>query len=340
MKLKRRSGGHVLQREYYDIAKTWKKRSERLAPLGPFRIDGKDFVAITYFNRWSYYRWITKNGASLLASLFFSSVYLRTASLAAKTKGMVILDDNVRFVNDNEQKIKIARTALVWIDVYLLPAFPPRLFNLVDMKMEFQKRIFEQCKNRKIPKAKEPVEKLYLEQLKKADKQVVEFYPTFMRHHKLLKNATNLFSTISDKPSETKVLRLKSVMENLALNFQELSKWCEERARSWPTFVDSFEIYKESQKKKKSFLERYGRAAIWKTVMSIFAHILSGGNFAFSMVLSLISWFGFEGFKMVLSFRWQTRTLRNEARVYRRFSARINSFLKLYDMPFKRGFLR
>jgi hypothetical protein len=340
MKLKRRAGGHILDREYYDAAKPWRKPSERLAPLGPFKIDGKDFVAVVYFDRWSYWKWMLKYGMVLLISFFYPSYYLKATSLATKAKGVVILDNNIHFVSDKTQQIRVARTALVWIDVYLCPAFPPRLFNLVDMKMKLEKKVFEQCKDRKVPKAKEPAEKLYLEELRRADKQVVKFHPIFVKYHRSLRNATNLFKSISDRPSEANVMKLKPVIERIVLNFEELAKWSEERAKSWTNFVDSFELYRKSEEKKKSLLKRYGPAAIWKVLMSIFAHVLSGGNFAFSVTFSLVSWFGIEGFKMILSFRWQATTLKKTAHIYRQFSARAKTFLKLYDMPLRKGFLR
>jgi len=340
MKLKRRSGGHVLQREYYDRAVVFKKRSERLDPLGPFKVDGKDFVAVAYFSRWSYYKWMSKYGMLLLGSFFYYPLYFRATSLAATTKGMVVLDDKFRFVSNKDQQIRVARTALVWIDVYLCPAFPPKLFNLVNAKMKLEKRLFENCRNRKVQKAKSLVEKLYLEQLKKADEQVVRFHAIFIRHHDLLKKATTLFGGISNRPSEAKILNMKSLMDSLALSFEALAKWNRERARSWTDFVDSYELYQTSEERKKGLLERYGPSAIWKSLMSVLAHVLSGGNFDFSAIVSLVSWFGMEGVKMILSFRWQNKMLRNSARVYHRFSARAKGFSKIYDIPLRKGFLR
>ncbi|MCJ7635424.1 hypothetical protein MUP77_23920 [Candidatus Bathyarchaeota archaeon] len=340
MKLKRRSGGHVLQRQYYDYGAIWKKRSERFSPLGPFKVEGRDFVAIVYFNRWTYYRWILKHGLILFVSLFYSQYYYRATGLAAKTKGMLILDDKVQSVSDKEQQIRVARAASVWIDVYLSPAFPPRLFNHVDAKMKLEKKIFKNCRNRKTPRAKNVAEKLFFERLKEADQQIVRFYPIFEKYHKLLKNATNLFHGISDRPSEGNMKNLKSVMDSLALSFDEQAKWCEERAESWTDFIDSFELYKKSEDRKKSLLKRYGPSAIWNVLLSAFADILSGGNFAFSVIFPLISWFGIEGCKMILSFRWQAKTLRDSAFVYKRFAARARMFSKIYDIPLRKGYLR
>jgi len=340
MKLRRRSGGHILKRQYYDYGAIWKRRSERLAPLGPFKVEGKDFVAIVYFNRWSYYRWMLKYGLILFASFFYSPFYYRSTSLAAKTKGMMILDDKVQSVSDKEQQIRVARDASVWIDVYLCPAFPPGLFNHVDAKMKLEKKIFENCRTRKIPKAKSVAEEVFFERLKKADQQIVRFYPIFERYHKLLKNATNLFYGISDRPSEGNVMKMKSVMDSLASNFEEQAKWCEERAESWTDFMDSFELYKKAEERKKSLFDRYGPKAIWNLLLSAFADILSGGNHAFSVIFSIVSWFGIEGCKMIFSFRWQTKTLRGSAFTYKRFAARARMFSKIYDIPLRKGYLR
>jgi hypothetical protein len=340
MTLRRRVGGHVLQRKYYLAAAIGKKRSEQLSPLGPFKVDGKDFVAVAYFDRWAYYKWLVRHGVLLFASFFFPSLYYKTKSLAVKTKGMMILDDKAQFVTDKNQQTRIARIALVWIDVYLCPTFPPKLFNYVNSKIKVEKKFFENCRDRKVPKARSLAEKLYFQELKKADNQVVRFYPILIKYNNLLKNASNLFYGISDKPSEEKVQALKIVMGSLAQNFEELAKWCEERAKSWGDFVDSFELYKKSEERKKGLLKRYGPSAIWTILMSAVAEILTGGNLAFSAIVALISRFGTEGFNMILSFRWQIKMLKNTGRAYHQFSARAAKFSKLYDIPFKKSFLR
>jgi hypothetical protein len=340
MTIKRRADGIVRQRRYYDIAKFLKKPSERLMAFGPFKIDGKDFVAVVYFNRWSYYKWMLRHGLVLLISTFYPRYYMKATSLAATTKGMAIFDGKTHFVAAKDQQVRIARTALVWIDVYLSPVFPPKLFNLVDTNMKLEKRVFENCRNRKAPRARSPAEKLYLEQLNKADEQVIRFHAVFMRYHNLLRNAANLFSGISDRPSETKVLSMELVTDSLGRSFEELAKWCEKRAKSWPNFMDSFEQFKKSKEAEKGLLQKYGPRAIGNLLMSVVAEILSGGNLAFSAIVSMISWFGIEGFKIITSFRWQTRMLKNSAHVYRRFSNRAKTFSKIYDIPLKKNFLR
>jgi hypothetical protein len=340
MKLKRRWGGHVTQMQYYEAAASLRKRSERLNPLGPFNVDGKDFVAVAYFNRWTYYKWMARHGMLLFASSIWPPYYYKSTSLAAKTKGMTILDDKARFVEDKDQQTRVARVALAWIDVYICPVFLPRLFNTVDARLKLEKKMYEKCRDRKVPRAKSLPEKLYFEQLKKADNQVVRFYPIFKRYHNLLKNARMLFSDISDRPSEAKAHKMRTVTGSLAENFEEMAKWCEERAKSWEDFVDSSELYKQSEERKKGILERYGPSAIWTLLMGVLAQILSGGNFAFSTIVSLISWLGTEGFRMIFSFRWQIRMLEKSADRYHQFSARARRFSKLYDMPFRNGFLR
>jgi hypothetical protein len=340
MKLKRGAGGHVRQRQYYEAAAIGRKRSEHVNPLGPFKVDGKDFVAVAYFDRWTYHKWMLKYAAVLFASFFHQSYYYKATSLAVKTKGMMIMDDKFRFVTDENLQRRVARIALVWIDIYICPMFPPRFFNVVDAKMKLEKKIFEECRDRKVPRAKSLSEKVYFEQLKKADDQVVRFYPIFARYHGLLKSASILFGGISDRPSEARVQNLKIVTSSLAQNFEDMAKWCEERAKSWADFVDSSELYKRSEERKKGLLEKYGPSAIWTFLMSALAEILSGGNFAFSTIISLISVLGTQGFKMILSFRWQIKMLKNSARGYHQFSIRARKFSKLYGIPLKKGFLR
>lgn len=58
----------------------------------------------------------------------------------------------------------------------------------------------------------------YKEQLKKADNQIIEFFPIFSRYHALLKQAKSLFIDISEKPSEEKILRLRKVIQTDATN--------------------------------------------------------------------------------------------------------------------------
>jgi len=310
------------------------------SPLGPLTVDGNDFVAVAYFNNWSYYRWVLQNGINIVISFFRPSFYLKSNSLAIKTKAMKVLNHKAESVTENDQKTRIARTALVWTDIYLVPPFLPRTFDLVDSKLKLQKKIFSQCKNRKMPKAKAPVEKLYFDQLRKADKQVIEFYPIFLRHHTLLKSAKELFSDVSEKPSEQKIIRTRNVVEKLGQNFGELSRWCENRAKSWPDFVDSAELNKEYEEKKKSFLARYGPRAVFDLMVSVIAEILSGGNIAVSAALPIIAEFGFYGFGTIMNFKWQASMLKKQARTYRKFSKRAANFLKVYDMPLRRDFLR
>lgn len=250
------------------------------------------------------------------------------------------MDHRANFVNDKEKGIRIARTAVVWIDVYVVPSFPPRMFDIVNATMKIQKKIYEQCKNRTTLKAKEPAEKLYFEQLRKADKQVIEYYPILVHYHDLLKSAKSLFIDISNKPSEAKVLKLKPILGKLAIDFKELSKWCDDRAKSWPSFVDATELYKAYREKKKNLLERYGPLVLWEILLAGVTQVLTGGNIAYSTAFPIIAKFGFDGFKQIMSFRWQARALRKQAKIYSRFSKRTTNLLNLYDMPLKAGFLR
>ena len=142
-------GGQVRNREFHHVAEIGKKPFERFNVLGPFKIAGKRFVAAAYFNRWSYWSWILRNGITILVSFFNPYYYLKTTSLVPRVKGMMILDDDANTVSNAKLQLRVAKVALAWIDVYLSPVFPPRLFNLVDTTLRLEQKIFEQCKNRK-----------------------------------------------------------------------------------------------------------------------------------------------------------------------------------------------
>lgn len=333
-------GGQVKNREFYYDAEIRKKSFERFNVLGPFKIGRKRFVAVAYFDKWSYWDWFLRHGIIYLISFFYSDYYLKTKSLATRTKGAVILDDNADPVSDKKLRLRVAKVALAWIDVYLSPVFSPKLLKWVDMKAKLNEKIFEQCKNRKISNSKTLPEKVFFQELRKADEQVIKFYPIFVKYHSLLKNATNLLYQVSNKPSEANVTKLKSVISNLALRFGELANWCEERAKSWPVFVDSYEVYKKLEERKKSWFERYGPRLLWEVVLSVVAYIISAGNFAFSIIFKLISFFGVEGFKIILSFRWQTKMLNKAAGRYRMFSNRAKMFLDLFNLPSRKDFIR
>lgn len=339
MKIKSR-GGHVKNREFYSMANYGKKPFERVNVLGPFKIGGKRYVAVAYSDRWPYWNWFLRHGIIYLISFFYAHYYLKTMSLVPCIKGMMILDDDADPVSNTKLQMRVAKVALAWIDVYLSPVFPPRLFNLVDTTLRSEQKIFEQCKNRKTPNSATLPEAVFFQELRKADEQVIKFHPLFVKYHSSLKNATNLFNQVSNKPSEANVTRLKSVIGNIALRFEELADWCEKRAQSWPDFVDSFEFYKESEERKKSLLKRYWPNVVWKVLLSLVAHIISAGNFAFSTIFSLISWLGVKGFKLILSFRWQTKMLKKAARRYRQYSNRAKRFLELYNLPLRKDFLR
>lgn len=339
MKIKSR-GGHVQNTEFYYVGQIMKRASERQDVLGPFKVGGKRFVVVAYFEKWSYWSWLFRTGIIYLLSFFYPDYYYKTNSLAARVKGMLILDNDANPVFDKKLQLRVAKVALPWIDVYLCPVFPPRMLTLVNMTAKLHQKAYEQCKNRQIPKPTTFAEGLFFEKLREADQQVMNFHSVFLKLHSSMKNATNLFRQVSDKPSEVNIARLKSVTGRVASSFERLAVWCDERAKSWADFVDSHEFYKISEKRKESLLKRYGSSGLWKALLAIVAYLISAGNFAFSATFSLISSLGVEGFKALLSFRWQTKMLKRAAKRHGQISNRAQQFLRLYDLPSQKGFLR
>lgn len=225
-------GGQVRNRAFYYVADILKRPFERFNVLGPFKIGGKRFVAVAYFGKRSYWTWFFRHGIIYLISFFNLSYYLKTVSLATRVKGMLILDLNTDLVSDKKLQMRVAKVAVPWIDVYLCPVFPPSLFTLVDHTVKLNQKILEQCKNRKMPKATTIAERTFFQELRKADEQVIKFHPIFLKYHSSMKNATTLFNQVSNHPSETNLMTLKSVISKLALHFEELADWCEKRAQS------------------------------------------------------------------------------------------------------------
>jgi len=339
MRIKSR-GGHVTNVEFHYVAEVGKKPFERFNVLGPFEVDGKDFVAVAYFPIWSYWRWVFNHGLIILISFFNQNYYLKSTNLAALVNGMLTLDDDADLVVDRQLQVRIATVALPWIDVYINPVFPPKLFSLIDATAKPLHEIFEQCKKRRRPHSTNVSERFFYQQLRKADEQVIRFYPIFLKYHRSMKNACNLFNQISERPSEKNVMALKSVTHNLALRYQDLAAWCEERAMTWPGFVDAVELHRMAEDRKKTFSEKYGPKMMWRCFLSILAYTLSGGNFAISLTFNLVTYLGTEGFKTILSFRWQAKMLKKGASRYRKFAKRAMGFLELYNRPLEKDFLR
>jgi len=160
MKIKSR-GGHVKNTEFYYIGRIARRAFERQDVLGPFKVGGKRFVAVAYFERWSYWSWLFRTGIIYLVSFLYPNYYLKTNSLATHVEGMLILDDDANMVSDKKLRLRVAKVALPWIDVYLCPVFPPRMLTLVYMAVQLNQKVYEQCKNRKIPDSTTLAERLF-----------------------------------------------------------------------------------------------------------------------------------------------------------------------------------
>jgi hypothetical protein len=336
-------GGTIRDPIFYKLAEIGKRHSERVTVYGPFKIRSMVFIATAYYNRWAYWKWILLHPFYIVISFFTLKYYIKEPSLAEKITGILVLNEDANPIIDKELQKNVASVALVWVDVYLTPVFPPRMFDLVDAVMKLEEKIYDQCKNRKTKKPTNLAEKLFFEELENADRQVVSFHPIFKKYHASLRNARNLFNQVSNKPSDVNVQSLKNVIKNLSLNFEKLADWCDNRGDSWPDFVDSYELYKKSEeqkKGKKGLIKKIGLKILWNGLLSLIIMIASGGNVVFSEASSIVTMFGVEGVKIILSFRWQAKSLKKSAKRYRDFSQRAQTFLELYNHVLSDDFLR
>ena len=338
-KTKKFKAGVFRDRHFRFAAQFCQKNNESFEAMGRFSVDEKKYVSIAYFDKWSYRKWFLKNGFILISSKIYPPIYYRATSLSAKTNGMLILNENAESIENVELQIRVARTALIWIDTYLVPVFRPGTFRLAKSVLKMQEKIYNQCSNRKIPQSKEQAEQLFYSQLRLADKQVIDHYSLFKKHLALLKSAEELFREISDKPTEAKILKFKVIIKKLAASSQALSEWCENRAKTWVPFIESAEFYKSHLNSKKK-LSKYGPKAIWVILLTAIANFATGENLSYSIAFALISEFGVEGFKQIMSFKWQANSLHKQANSYRQFSEKLNKFLEIYAIAPQEGFLR
>jgi len=332
MKIRSRSG-HILNREFHFYKKVYKRANESCVVLGPFIYNRKEYVAIVYFNKWRYYKWHLKALSTLPISLIMPGYYLKTQSkLTDLIQGMTILDHNANLVTSDKINSYVCRIVFIWIEVYLAPFFPHALVKVIHTKTKWVQKISKEIKKRKYPTPRNLAERVYFEQLKIADKQVATFTPIFVIFSKLLKNIWNTFIQVSNRPSEKNILKLRSQAIHLKKLCGRLSLWCEERARTWTDFLDARDLYKQRMEKEKSLFKRYGYKTLTKLIPALLTYFISGGQIPFSLILQISILIGTEGLKMLLSFRWQTRSLLKAAKYYENFKKRIDVFLSLYDM--------
>jgi hypothetical protein len=339
-KIKKMKAGVLRDPKFAFPAKFSKNPNESFVVMGLFPVNDKKYVSVAYYDSWFYRKWFIKNGFISVSSLIYPPIYYKADSLSAKTKAILILNENAEPIENEKVQISVARTALVWADTYLLPVFRPGTFRLAESVFKMQEKIYKECYNRKLPDSKEQTEQMFYTLLRLADKQVIEHHSIFKKHLALLKNAEQLFKEISDKPTETKVLQFRVIIQKLANSSQDLSEWCEKRAKTWLPFVESAEFYKSHRDNKKGLVSKYGPKGIWVTLLAAMGFIATGDNLGYSIVFSLITEFGVEGFKQILSFKWQASSLKKQAKAYLTFSRKMIKFLTIYEMALEKNFLR
>lgn len=106
---------------------------------------------------------------------------------------MFILDDDANFFSNRKIKERVSILSFIFLEVYLNPVFPPKIFKILEKTKELEYKIYITCKNRKIPDVNTLAEKVFFKELKKADERVINYYKTSMDYFKSIKNAYSLF---------------------------------------------------------------------------------------------------------------------------------------------------
>ena len=195
-------------------------------------------------------------------------------------------------------------------------------------------------KDRNYPSPKNLAERIYFDQLKMADRQAILSTSLFEAYSNLLENLRANFHEVSSHPSQRSVSRLRRTAVRLRDICERISLWCEQRAATWDDFLDACSLYMSRKKEEKSLLRRQGLKAIRETLIAGIIYVSARGQIPLTIVLRIVAQAGIEGMKMLLSLRWQTKSLMKSAKSYRRLIGRIEGFLALYEKEFDEGFFR
>jgi hypothetical protein len=328
------------ERKYAFAAKLLKKPSEAWVSVGPFLVNDKKYVSIAYFKKWDYRKAILKNGIYMFMSLIFPPSYYRAKSISSKAHAMLTLDYDGKVILDMDINIKASRTALVWIDIFVLPVFRKGSFRYVNSMLKTNEKLYLVSIDRKIPEPKNDTERLFFKNLSIMDEQIIEHYHLFKNYSTLLMVAEQLFKEVRDKPSDTNVLKLKEIVKRLSSSAQALSEWSERSSKFWFPFLESKEFYKSHRDSTKGHGTKVLGRILYNGFLSLIAYFAVGNNLTFTMIFATISELGLEGYKQIKSLRWAASLLRRQEKSYKQFSFRLEKFLELYDKPIFRDFLR
>jgi len=322
-----------MDRVFQDEASLLKTSHEHINVYGPIEIENKEYFVAFYYPNFKYWKFNLMNLPLYLLTPIIPSLYLKARTLGDIVEGFSVMDSKARTIPfDARLYTRIFKTTIVWLNIYLTPFYPPRLFELFDTYINYVSKIVDVSRNCVYPNPKTLIEEGYIKQLKIADQQNIKLFDIFKKINKLVQNIGGNFRTVSEKPSERSSIHLKEQAERLQDIQIEMANWCEERARSWPNFVDFSAAYRVAQQERRSPLKKYGPHAFYNGLLGIIVYLLSGGSIPLSMAYSIVADIGIQYFRdLFLRPKWQAKDFLKVAKKYRGHEQPVKRFLDLYD---------
>ena len=337
----RRLGGVISDRMIFEDAILLRARGERLTSYGYFNLNGKRYVVATYFPTRSYWRRLARNVPTHLSSIIFPGAYLRSKKIDELVRGIRVYDGQSRFVEyEKSLYLSAVRAVRIWIRVYLDPFYPPKP-RYFDARLTALRKITEISKKRRGIKLQEGLHEYYVDQIRKADEQMVQYLAAIERRNEFLHKLTSVFVSVSDNPSSINMDELLRKAQRFEALLEELRDICEQRAKSWPEIQVARTLLDSLRVENKSVARRYGPRALFDGVIGVLFGVLSGGSLAVGFLFSVSAELGF-GFlrNFVLSPKRQANRLLAEARSYQKSVERVRDFISLYKLRPEQGTFR
>jgi hypothetical protein len=326
-------GGVISDRTIFEDAVNYRGNGERLTSYGYFNLNGKRYIVTTYFPTRSYWWRLARNFPTHMFSIVYPGSYLRSKRMDELVHGVRVYDDKSRFVRyEKGLYLNALRAVRIWIRVYLDPFYPPKP-RYFDAKLAVLRRISEISKRRQGIKLQEGVQGFYVDQIRKADDQMLQYLATLEKHNDLLRGLSAAFVSVSDSPSNLNMDDLFRRAQRFKTLLEELVTICEQRAKTWPDVELARAALRSLRESSESPLRKYGPRALLDGAVGVAFGVLSGGSLAVGFLFSVSSELGF-GFlrNFVLSPKRQVRNLLAEAKSYQKAVERAGDFVSLYRL--------
>ncbi|MDG6904051.1 MAG: hypothetical protein JRN72_04540 [Nitrososphaerota archaeon] len=333
VKERRRVGGVISDRTIFEDAVIFREKGERLTSYGYFNLYGKRYIVSAYFPTRRYWWRLAHNIPTHISSIVFPSAYLKGKRIDELVRGVRVYDERSHFVRyERNLYLGAFRAVRIWIRVYLDPFYPPRP-NYFDAKLKVLRKITEVSKRRQEIKLREALPEFYIEQIRKADEQMLLYLATLEKRNDSLRTLTSTLISVSDAPASVNMDDLLRKARRFEALLEELEGICEQRAKSWPDAELARTALSDFRQRKENLVKRYGPRALLDGIVGVVFGVLSGGSLAVGFLFSVSSELGIGFLRdFILGPKHQVERLLEEAKSYRRAVERVRDFVALYRL--------